>query len=153
MVPPKGQKTFTSQSSLILAHSLRRRADAIITGSGTVLADDPHFTVRLVPDFPNKQRKLILFDRRRRIPQSYIDAATGRSFAVSFANNLNEALQQLAHEGALEVLVESGPTITQMILDSELWDEHVLIRQSDSDEDQITITQNANKELHVFRNH
>ncbi|MEO9168383.1 MAG: bifunctional diaminohydroxyphosphoribosylaminopyrimidine deaminase/5-amino-6-(5-phosphoribosylamino)uracil reductase RibD, partial [Aestuariivirga sp.] len=65
MVPPKGQKTFTSQSSLIMAHTLRRRADAIITGSGTVIADDPHFTVRLVTDFPNKHRKLVLLDRRR----------------------------------------------------------------------------------------
>ena len=153
MVPPKGQKTFTSQSSLILAHTLRRRADAIITGSSTVLADDPHFTVRLVPDFPNTHRKLVLFDRRRRISQSYIDAATKRGFAVSFADNLNEALQQLAHEGALEVLVESGSTLTQMILDSGLWDEHVLIAQSDSDEDQITIIQNLEERSNVFRNH
>ena len=151
MVPPKGQKTFTSQSSLVLAHTLRRRADAIITGSGTVLSDDPHFTVRLVPDFPNKRRQLVLFDRRHRIPQSYVDAATGRGFMVSFANDLHETLQQLASQGALEVLVEAGPTLAQSFLSSGLWDEHVLITQGD--EDKVTIISNTNKEYHVFRNH
>ena len=127
MVPPKGQKTFTSQSSLILAHTLRRRADAIITGSGTVLSDDPHFTVHLVPDFPNKYRKLVLFDRRRRIPQSYIDAAKGRSFTVSFADNLNEALQQLAnyHRRQFDIPViaiggSNGKTTTKELISSVL---------------------------------
>ena len=151
MVPPKGQKTFTSQSSLVLAHTLRRRADAIITGSGTVVADDPHFTVRLVPDFANKHRKLVLFDRRRRIPQSYVDTAMGRGFTVSFANDLHDTLQQLAAQGVLEVMVEAGPMLTQSVLSSGLWDEHVLITQAD--EDKVTIISNTNKEYHVFRNH
>ena len=149
MIPPAGQKTFTSQSSLIFAHQLRRRADAIITGSGTVLADDPHFTVRLVEDFSNKQRHLVLFDRCRRIPQSYIDAATTRGFKISFAEDLLRALKYLAEQGALEVLVEAGPSLTQSFLDSKLWDEHVLITKGDPDHIQII----QNKEPHVFRNY
>jgi diaminohydroxyphosphoribosylaminopyrimidine deaminase / 5-amino-6-(5-phosphoribosylamino)uracil reductase len=149
MIPPSGQKTFTSQSSLILAHQLRRRADAIITGSGTVLADDPHFTVRLVEDFTDKQRHLVLFDRRRRIPQSYLDASAARGFVISFADDMRAALKYLAEQGALEVLVEAGPSLTQSFFDNNLWDEHVLI--SKGDPDQIQIIQN--KEPHVFRNH
>ena len=149
MIPPSGQKTFTSQSSLILAHQLRRRADAIITGSGTVLADDPHFTVRLVEDFANKQRHLVLFDRRRRIPQSYLDAAITRGFKISFADDLLQALKHLSEVGALEVLVEAGPSLTQSFLESNLWDEHVLITKVDLDHIQII----QNKEPHVFRNH
>lgn len=149
MIPPSGQKTFTSQSSLILAHKLRRRADAIITGSGTVLADDPHFTVRLIDDFPNKQRQLVLFDRRRRISQSYLEAATARGFEISFADDLLTTLKNLNEQGALEVLVEAGHSLTQSILDSNLWDEHMLITQGEPD--QIRIIQN--KEPHVFRNH
>lgn len=50
MIPPAGSKTFTSESSLKLAHTLRRESGAIITGSGTVLADDQLFTVRFVPE-------------------------------------------------------------------------------------------------------
>lgn len=149
MIPPVGQKTFTSQSSLILAHKLRRRADAIITGSGTVLADDPHFTVRLVEDFANKQRHLVLFDRRRRVLQTYIDAAIERGFKISFADNFLQVLKHLAEQGALEVLVEAGPSLTQTFLDSNLWDEHVLITKGDPDQIQII----QNKEPHVFRNH
>ena len=34
MIPPPGEKVFTSKESLILAHRLRKKADAIITGSG-----------------------------------------------------------------------------------------------------------------------
>jgi diaminohydroxyphosphoribosylaminopyrimidine deaminase / 5-amino-6-(5-phosphoribosylamino)uracil reductase len=149
MIPPSGQKTFTSQSSLIFAHQLRRRADAIITGSGTVLADDPHFTVRLVEDFADKKRHLVLFDRRHRIPQTYLDAAIARGFKISFANDFLQALKHLAEQGALEVLVEAGPSLTQSVLDSDLWDEHVLITKGDPDHIQII----QNKEPHVFRNH
>jgi diaminohydroxyphosphoribosylaminopyrimidine deaminase / 5-amino-6-(5-phosphoribosylamino)uracil reductase len=149
MIPPVGQKTFTSQSSLTLAHQLRRRADAIITGSGTVLVDDPHFTVRLVEDFVGKHRHLVLFDRRRRISQSYLDAATARGFKISFANDLLSTLKNLSEQGALEVLVEAGPSLTQSFLESNLWDEHVLITKGDPDRIQII----QNKEPHVFRNH
>jgi diaminohydroxyphosphoribosylaminopyrimidine deaminase / 5-amino-6-(5-phosphoribosylamino)uracil reductase len=149
MIPPAGQKTFTSQSSLILAHQLRRRADAIITGSGTVLADDPHFTVRLVEDFAYKQRHLVLFDRRRRIPQLYLDAAITRGFKISFADNFLQVLKHLAEQVALEVLVEAGPSLTQSFLNSNLCDEHVLITKGDPDHIQII----QNKERHVFRNH
>jgi len=70
MIPPTGQKTFTSDEFLKLAHVLRRRADAIVTGSGTVLVDLPEFTVRHVPDFEHKSRILAILDRRERVPDS-----------------------------------------------------------------------------------
>jgi diaminohydroxyphosphoribosylaminopyrimidine deaminase/5-amino-6-(5-phosphoribosylamino)uracil reductase len=38
-------------------------------------------------------------------------------------------LEALSRAGALEVLVEAGPQLTASILESDLWDEHVLIRQ------------------------
>lgn len=129
MVPPAGQKTFTSASSLLLAHQLRKRADAVLTGSGTVLADSPKFTVRHVPDFARKQRTLVILDRRRRVPADYLDAATLRGFDVRVEDTLLEALQRLGSHGALEVLVEAGPALTQQVLNSGLWDEHYLIEQ------------------------
>ncbi len=147
MTPPAGQKTFTSQGSLLVAHALRRRADAIITGSGTVLADDPHFTVRLLPDHVNKRRALVLFDRRQRIPATYTDAATERGFDVTFATDLESALRDT---NALEVLVEAGPQLTAHILQSRFWDEHVTITQTNA-EDKITITTNGGAD--VLRHH
>ncbi|MBG1232087.1 bifunctional diaminohydroxyphosphoribosylaminopyrimidine deaminase/5-amino-6-(5-phosphoribosylamino)uracil reductase RibD [Aestuariivirga litoralis] len=147
MIPPQGEKTFTSPASLNLAHQLRRRADAIITGSGTILADDPHFTVRNVEDFPNKRRKLILFDRRRRVPQAYVDAATARGFTIEFHHHLGEALHSVVAGGGLEVLVEAGPLLTAHVLASPFWDEHVRISQTAGTE------YDGDKIDHVLRNH
>ena len=77
-IPPPGQKTFTSPESLKLAHQLRKKSDAIMAGSGTILVDDPLFTVRYVPDHENKRRRLAIIDRRRRVPQNYLAEAAGR---------------------------------------------------------------------------
>tara|TARA_R110002020_G_scaffold10801_2_gene41000 strand:- start:2461 stop:3510 length:1050 start_codon:yes stop_codon:yes gene_type:complete len=130
MVPAIGTRTFTSTASLELAHRLRRRADAILTGSGTVLADDPLFTVRLVPDHPNKQRVLVLLDRRRRISEAYLLAARQRGFAVHLADDVHQALDVIGAASGMEVLVEAGPTLTTYMLAAGLWDEHVLIEQA-----------------------
>jgi diaminohydroxyphosphoribosylaminopyrimidine deaminase/5-amino-6-(5-phosphoribosylamino)uracil reductase len=130
MVPPPGCKTFTSAKSLALAHALRRRADAIITGSGCVLADDPAFTVRRVPDHPGKQRRLAILDRRRRTPDAYLRAARARGFDVALYDDLGDVLADLHAGGAMEALVEAGPTLMGAMLARGLWDEQVVIRQS-----------------------
>jgi diaminohydroxyphosphoribosylaminopyrimidine deaminase / 5-amino-6-(5-phosphoribosylamino)uracil reductase len=142
MVPEAGQKTFTSTSSLELAHQLRKRADAILTGSGTILSDNPLFTVRRVEDFPNKVRDLIILDRRKRVPASYIREANARGFKVHLETDLEEAMRGVVTRGGLEVLVEAGPQITQHVLSSRFWDEHVRISQTDQKD-----------VIDVFRNH
>ena len=129
MIPPPGSKTFTSEAALRYAHLLRRRADAILTGSGTVLGDDPSFSVRRVPDHENKRRSLIILDRRRRVPGRYLAEAGARGFDAVIADGLDEALDRIAAAGALEVLVEAGPAVLRAVLDGGLWDEHVTIRQ------------------------
>jgi diaminohydroxyphosphoribosylaminopyrimidine deaminase/5-amino-6-(5-phosphoribosylamino)uracil reductase len=111
MIPPAGEKTFTRPSSLKFAHKLRRRADAILTGSGTILADDPHFTVRHVDDVPGKTRPLVILDRRGRVKESYLNAARARGFAPTLVTDLNEALVALGQQGCMEVLVEAGPEL------------------------------------------
>ena len=162
MRPEPGQKTFTSPQSLDLAHQLRKRADAILTGSGTVLADWPLLNVRRVPDFPGKRRKLVLMDRRHRIPDSYISDATQRGFDVMQPNSFEEAFAELGKLGLNEVLVEAGPEIADNILASSLWDELVLIKQSKSPDqgDEITIVPNQKRQpkpilesANVFGNH
>ena len=130
MIPPPGRTTFTSPSALVYAHRLRRRADAILTGSGTVLADDPAFTVRHIPDHAGKRRSLVILDRRSRTPDAYLQAAETRGLDAARADSLEAALDDLGRLGALEVLVEAGPSLTTAVLGSDLWDEHVLIRQT-----------------------
>lgn len=129
MIPPPGDKTFTTGASLTLAHGLRRRADAIITGSGTILADAPLFTVRRVVDPRRAPRRLAILDRRGRTPASYLDAARRRGFEPSVHDDIPALLSGLAADGALEALVECGPTLLKTFLAAELWDEHVVLRQ------------------------
>jgi diaminohydroxyphosphoribosylaminopyrimidine deaminase / 5-amino-6-(5-phosphoribosylamino)uracil reductase len=127
MVPPQGAKTFTSDSSLELAHALRKRSDAIMTGSGTVLADHPLFTVRRVPDHPEKKRWLVIMDRRGRVEQKYIQQAQANGFQVMVEKDIAKALDLLGSHGCLEVLVEAGPTLTDVFVQAGLWDEQVII--------------------------
>jgi diaminohydroxyphosphoribosylaminopyrimidine deaminase / 5-amino-6-(5-phosphoribosylamino)uracil reductase len=130
MIPPPGAKTFTSEASLTLAHGLRRRADAIITGSGTILADTPLFTVRRAVDPRRTPRRLAILDRRRRTPAAYLEDAWRRGFDASLHDDLPGLLTALATAGALEALVECGPTLLEAFLAADLWDERVTFRQS-----------------------
>lgn len=148
MIPPAGRKTFTSDASLDLAHRLRKRADAVITGSGTALADAPEFTVRRLPDFPGKRRHLVILDRRGRVPALYVEAAQARGFLVSIETDLDDALTDIGQAGCLEVLIEAGPQLTGSILASPLWDEHVVISQRLAADDDITVRYRTSSEPH-----
>jgi diaminohydroxyphosphoribosylaminopyrimidine deaminase/5-amino-6-(5-phosphoribosylamino)uracil reductase len=129
MMPPPGAKTFTAEPALRLAHALRRRADAILTGSGTVLADDPGFDVRRVPDHPGRRRQLAVLDRRRRVPAAWLEGAAARNLDAFASDDLEAALDRLGASGALEVLVEAGPAVLASIAAAGLWDEWVVIRK------------------------
>ncbi len=162
MIPPTGKKTFTSESSLRVAHELRKRADAILTGSGTVLSDWPEFTVRRVPDHPDKHRVLAVLDRRGRVPENYLDQKRTQGFQVlRHTGELRDVLAQLGASGVLEVLIEAGPTLASRVLHEGLWNQHVNIRQYWADTpDTIEIRANAraatlpaDEAPHVHRNH
>ena len=150
MIPSNGKNTFTSEKSLSFAHQLRKRSDAIITGSETVLKDNPLFNVRYVKDHDDKKRWLVVMDRRKRVSNSWINAAEKRGFTVKLGENINEMLSFLGEKGVHEVLVESGPELSKSFIDHKLYDEDVLIEvQKNNAPDKITI----NKVNHVYRNH
>jgi diaminohydroxyphosphoribosylaminopyrimidine deaminase/5-amino-6-(5-phosphoribosylamino)uracil reductase len=143
MVPPPGRKTFTSDISLNRAHILRRRADAILTGSGCILADDPSFTVRRVPNHPNKQQILAILDRRERVPDAYFHRARERGLQPFRYDSLDAAMADLGARGVLEVLVEAGPTLRRAVLTEGLWDEEIIFQQAQ--------TVGAPDSLHIVR--
>lgn len=128
MIPPAGSKTFTSDDSLREAHQLRKESDALLTGSGTVLADNPSFTVRRVVDHPERKRLLVLLDRRRRVPEAWCDEAAARGFSVNRVikrMSWDELMLELGAQGILQVLIEAGPELTASILNDQHYDEHI----------------------------
>jgi diaminohydroxyphosphoribosylaminopyrimidine deaminase/5-amino-6-(5-phosphoribosylamino)uracil reductase len=129
MIPPSSSATFTSAQSLVLAHRLRKKADAIVTGSGTILADNPQFTTRRVADHPGKRRWLAILDRRRRVSGAYLAAARLRGFDALIFDDLVGALGELHRLGARDVLVEAGPALSESVLASGSWNLIVDITQ------------------------
>jgi diaminohydroxyphosphoribosylaminopyrimidine deaminase / 5-amino-6-(5-phosphoribosylamino)uracil reductase len=132
MIPPQGQKTFTSETSLVLAHQLRKKSDAILTGSGTIMADLPEFTVRKTPDHSEKMRWLVYMDRRGRVTEDWINLSKTRGFKPYRGTDLEQAIEFLGSQGVVETLVEAGPTLVASILESGLWNEQVRITKSNS---------------------
>jgi diaminohydroxyphosphoribosylaminopyrimidine deaminase / 5-amino-6-(5-phosphoribosylamino)uracil reductase len=93
-------------------HRLRAEVDAILAGSGTVLADDPQLTVRL-PDGTDADRQPLraVLDRAHRVPRTarvFDDAAPT---VLLDTPDPRAALAQLGARGVVSVLLEGGPTL------------------------------------------
>jgi len=129
MRPPEGRTTFTSPDSLRLAHRLRRATDAIVTGTGTILADRPLFTVRHVPDHPERARLLVVVGQPHRLPAAYVEEAQDRGFRVRQVDELAALPGCLAAEGVLWAMVEGGPRLLQSLRAASLWDDWLTIRR------------------------
>jgi riboflavin-specific deaminase-like protein len=93
---------ISGESSMRLAHELRATHDAVLVGIGTVLADDPKLTVRLVPgDSPVR----VVVDSRLRIPPeaNVLRAADGRTIIATTPEASDERAMAIRARGA-EVL-------------------------------------------------
>ncbi|MCM1482724.1 MAG: bifunctional diaminohydroxyphosphoribosylaminopyrimidine deaminase/5-amino-6-(5-phosphoribosylamino)uracil reductase RibD [Muribaculaceae bacterium] len=125
---------FSTAASSRLVHLLRSRCDAIMVGSGTVMADDPRLDVRGVT---GRSPLRVVVDRRGRIP---IDAAALRAPSVyvgpegristpgvttiSGADmNLGAVMASLYDRGVTSVLVEGGHELLCAAIKENMWDE------------------------------
>ncbi len=132
-------------------HRLRARVDAVLVGSGTVLADDPLLTARDVPI--RRQAMRVVLDGRLRLSAKChlaatadtvptlvftCRASTGTAKAQRLRNNgveliacrsqrgrlvLDDCLKELSRRNVTNLLVEGGPTVLRSFFAAGLVDE------------------------------
>ncbi|NHO33445.1 bifunctional diaminohydroxyphosphoribosylaminopyrimidine deaminase/5-amino-6-(5-phosphoribosylamino)uracil reductase RibD [Acetobacter fallax] len=140
MIPPVGQKTFTSSAALEVAHRLRRSTDAIVTGAGTIRSDLPGFDVRHVRDHPARRRLLMICSQNRDLPESWLDAMRQR-FDVLCCSDIGSVPRILAENGVLWALVEAGPSLLAAIRERELWDDWLHIEVTPDGSERVSVRQ------------
>jgi diaminohydroxyphosphoribosylaminopyrimidine deaminase/5-amino-6-(5-phosphoribosylamino)uracil reductase len=105
-------------------HSLRAVVDAIVVGSGTVLADDPQLTVRDEDGTPDQHQPLrVVLDRRHRIPQSALVLDQSAESLVLDTAVPRFALKALFDRGVRHLLLEGGPTLAGAFVEARCVDE------------------------------
>jgi diaminohydroxyphosphoribosylaminopyrimidine deaminase / 5-amino-6-(5-phosphoribosylamino)uracil reductase len=106
------------------AHGLRAVVDAIVVGSGTVLADDPQLTVRGPDGRPAGHQPLrVVLDRRHRTPQSARVLDSAAETLVLDTAVPRFALKALYDRGVRHVLLEGGPTLAGAFVEARCVDE------------------------------
>jgi diaminohydroxyphosphoribosylaminopyrimidine deaminase / 5-amino-6-(5-phosphoribosylamino)uracil reductase len=128
-LPDGRSQWITGEAARTDGHAWRRRAGAVLTGIGTVLADDPRLDVRLVPTVLQPLR--IVLDPQGRLPASArILQPPGQTRVIgSGRTDLPMLLDELGSLGINELHVEAGPTLSGAFLDAGLVDE-LLIYQA-----------------------
>jgi len=122
-LPDGSSQWITGQAARADGHAWRKRAGAVLTGIGTVLADDPRLDVRLVPT--DKQPLRLVLDPQGRLPASArILQPPGEARVVGPGRaDLPALLAELGQQGVNELHVEAGPILSGAFLDAGLVDE------------------------------
>lgn len=136
-------KWITGEEARMAVQQERARHDAVLTGIGTVLADDPQLTVRL-PDQTHQPIRIVLDTQlalplQSRLVQSANDssvwvigtsmqneavlAAAGvKVLAVKDTRDIKAVLAFLAEQGLTRVMVEAGSKVFTSFQQSGLYD-------------------------------
>jgi diaminohydroxyphosphoribosylaminopyrimidine deaminase/5-amino-6-(5-phosphoribosylamino)uracil reductase len=129
---------ITGEASRLRGHYLRATHDAILTGIGTVLADDPELTCRLPGRAEDSPLRVLLDSALRIWPEArmlpawiftaeHVDAAKIKMLksancqlwqlpVVNGRIPLDKILKCLAEKGVTRLLVEGGKTLTEAFI-------------------------------------
>jgi len=147
---------ITGEAARARVHLMRAQSDAILTGLGTVLSDNPQLTCRL-PGLYERSPVRVVLDARLNVPLSLSVVSTVRDrptwvfcstkaspvaediltqkgcrvFRVDEQNgrlDLDQVLKALATEGITRLMVEGGPRVAASFVASGLVDEVALLR-------------------------
>lgn len=143
-------KWITAEPARIDVHRLRARSSVILTGIGTVLADDPALTVRMIA--AERQPWRVIVDSKLNLPvTARVLAGPGLTLVVTASEdsdraerlrlagaevlhlpglngevNLAALMTHLGGRSANEILVEAGATLCGALLAERLVDELII---------------------------
>jgi diaminohydroxyphosphoribosylaminopyrimidine deaminase/5-amino-6-(5-phosphoribosylamino)uracil reductase len=112
---------ITGEAARHDVHLLRSRSDAIVVGTGTVLADDPRLDVRL-PGIANPNRPLRVVVGRRPVPPTAKVLDGAAPTVVLAEHDPKSVLADLSDRGVVSVLLEGGPTLAAAFVAAGLVD-------------------------------
>jgi len=96
-------------------HALRATVDAVVVGTGTVLADDPRLTARLGgsdgPDLPRDRQPLRVVVGTRPVPPTAHVLDDSAPTLVLATHDVAQVLGELYDRDVQHVLLEGGPTL------------------------------------------
>jgi 5-amino-6-(5-phosphoribosylamino)uracil reductase/diaminohydroxyphosphoribosylaminopyrimidine deaminase/5-amino-6-(5-phosphoribosylamino)uracil reductase len=97
----------SGERSLHLAHELRAAHDAVLVGIGTILADDPQLTVRLVPG--NSPVRVVV-DSRLRVPldANVLDVSAAPTVVATSPHASEERAEAIRARGAKIIRARVG---------------------------------------------
>jgi len=139
-IEPHG-KWITGLEARKQVHKLRSEFDAVLTGSGTIMADDPQLTVRLAE---GRNPVRVVLDRRLRCDKDKrvfqedglvllftgsMEKAHQKGFQqanieiIEWDGNLMSMLSQLAERNILSVMVEAGNVVNSSFIRENAFNE------------------------------
>ena len=118
-----GPTPITGAAARSYAHAQRQVADAIVVGTGTVLADDPHLTAR-APDgeLAVRQPLRVVVGCTPISPSSRVLDGAAESLVVP-SRDLQEVMDALTERDVQHVILEGGPRLMAAFLEQGLVDE------------------------------
>jgi len=150
-------KWITGEEARLVVHRLRSESDAVLTGIGTVLADDPLLNVRL-PGYQGRQPLRVVVDSSLRIPEGsqLVQTAAQIPTAVAVVKgnysrekrerleaagvevwdlpasqgrvDLKSLLSLLGQKEIMNLLVEAGSALNAALLEGGLVDKFIIFQ-------------------------
>jgi diaminohydroxyphosphoribosylaminopyrimidine deaminase/5-amino-6-(5-phosphoribosylamino)uracil reductase len=118
---------ITGPEARAAVHRLRATCDAVLVGSGTVLADDPQLTVRDDEGHTAPRQPLrAVADRSHRVPSTARVLDDAAPTHLTRAGHPAAVLRELFDRDVRRVLLEGGPTLAAAFLREGLVDEIVI---------------------------
>lgn len=120
---------ISSEESRADVQILRKQSDAILIGTGTAIADNPHLIPRNATGGKNPDRIVV---GMREIPASHnVNDSSAHTHFIKSQNPL-EIVSELSAKGYNQVLLECGPRLGNALLQAGFIDELIIYRSPDS---------------------